>query len=81
MTDREPFAPFEVIRADCRAYLAKTDSTPDDMELVYFTFHARLWVLQYVPKDPGPGRAVFGGTRVLWYDSLKRKVVAETYAE
>jgi hypothetical protein len=80
-TDEEPYADFLTIKKDCEAYLERTRPYLKSLNLKvdYCAHHARLWVLVYGPAPPlSANVSYFGCSGTLFYDSLKRKVLAET---
>lgn len=74
----EPFADFDTVKRDCDEYLKRTRGKDSQLMLAFSAHHARLWVLSYVQKPRPSGVVAIGGC-YLWYDTLKRRVVAETY--
>ena len=75
-----PYVDFVDVERDCEEYMRRYHAAHGEYRLVNCAHHARLWVLTYAPVQR-PGAIMLGGIRDLWYDSLKRRVVAETVTE
>ena len=66
---------WEIVKVDCDKYLTQTNRS--DWKCAGFLKHARLWVVRAEKEKDGSLLSV----STLWYDSLLKKVIAETTVE